>query len=98
MTLFPGPLTFFTLRRRPVPVSKHGPLLPYEEPRYALGIPHAVVLVEALEPEGFRYLDPYYPAVGQPFSLTDGELMEAWTGFVVIPTLPIEIVDVIMGN
>jgi hypothetical protein len=99
VTLFPGPLTSFTLRRQPAPVSRHGPLLPYEEPRYVVGyIPHAVVLVEALEPDGFRYLDPYYPVDGQPFSLTDDELMEAWTGVVVIPTLPSEIVEAIMNS
>ncbi|MEO5725682.1 MAG: hypothetical protein ABI134_14395 [Byssovorax sp.] len=98
VTLFPGPLTFFTLRRHPAPVSRHGPLLPYEEPRYAVGMPHAVVLVEALETDGFRYLDPYYPVDGQPFSLTDDELMEAWTGVVLIPTLPIEIVEAILES
>lgn len=51
-----------------------------------------MVLVEAVEPEGVLYLDPYYPSNDQPFSLTDDELLEAWTGHVVIPTLPIEIV------
>lgn len=92
VTLFPGPLTYFTMRRSPAPVSRHGRLLPYENPRNAPGLPHAVVLVEAVEPEGVLYLDPYYPSNGQPFSLTDDELLEAWTGHVVIPTLPIEIV------
>jgi hypothetical protein len=98
VTLFPGPLTFFTQQRRPAPVSKHGPLLPYEKPRYAVGMPHAVVLVEAPEPAGVRYLDPYYPVDDQPFSLTEDELMEAWTGYVVIPTLPVEIVEAIMES
>ncbi len=98
VTLSPGSLTFFTMQRRPAPVSKHGPLLPYENPRYARGMPHAVVLVEALEPDGFRYLDPYYPVGGQPFSLTDDELMEAWTGVVVIPMLPVEIVEAILES
>ena len=98
MILFPGPLTFFTMRRQPAPVSKHGLLLPYAEPRHAVGMPHAVVLVEALEPDGFRYLDPYYPANGQPFSLTDDELVEAWTGHDMIPTLPVEIVEEIMKS
>ncbi|WP_437957698.1 hypothetical protein WME76_41375 [Sorangium sp. So ce119] len=88
VTLFPGPLTYFTRRRRPAPVSRHGPLLPYEDPRNVPGLPHAVVLVEAIEPEGIRYLDPYYPSAGQPFSLTEDEFLEAWTGYVMIPTLP----------
>jgi hypothetical protein len=91
VTLFPGPLTHFTMQRRPVPVSRHGRLLPYEHPRNAPGLPHAVVLVEGMEPDGVLYLDPYYPSNGQPFSLTDDELVEAWTGLVVIPSLPIGI-------
>lgn len=85
VSMFPGPLTTCVRRRVPVPVSRHGPLIPYEDLRGAFGLPHAVVLVEAIEPEGVLYLDPYYPEDGQPFALTDDELAEAWTGQVVIP-------------
>ena len=59
---------------------------------------HAVVLVEAPEPDRFRYLDPYYPVDGQPFSLTEDELMEAWTGYVMIPLLPVEVVEAILAS
>lgn len=96
VTLFPGPLTYFTSRRSPLPVSKHGPLLRCENPRHVPGMPHAVVLVDASDAGGFRYLDPYYPVDGQPFSLTEEELIEAWTGMVAIPTLPVELVATVM--
>ncbi len=83
--LFPGPLLHFTRQRSPVPVSKHGDLLPYAAARTARGLPHAVVLVEAPRDDCFCYLDPYYPSTAQPFSLTEDELAEAWTGNLVIP-------------
>jgi hypothetical protein len=92
VTLFPGPLTYFTMRYRPAPVSRHGRLVPYENPRKAHGCPHAVVLVETIDFEGVRYLDPFYPSARQPFSLTDDEFVEAWTGHVIIPMLPRDVV------
>lgn len=88
VTLFPGPLTHFTLARTPAPRSRHGRLVAHENARAAIGPPHAVVLVEARDPDGVRYLDPYYPPDGQPFSLAEDELAEAWTGYVLIPRLP----------
>lgn len=97
VTLFPGPLTFFSLARQPALISKHGPLVRGDDPRRALGMPHAVVLVGVLEAGGFCYLDPYFPVKGQPLSLTEDELLEAWTGVVVIPTLPAQRVSSIMG-
>lgn len=80
----PCPLTFFTMLRRPQPVSRHKNLLPFTEPRNAIGPPHAVVLVKTRGTGGVLYLDPYYPSAGQPFTLTDDALAEAWTGQLVI--------------
>ena len=96
--LTPGPLTYFALQRSPVPVSRHGPLLRFQNPRYALCKPHAAVLVEASESDRFLYLDPYCPVDGQPFSLTEDELIEAWTGHVMIPMLPVEVVEAILAS
>lgn len=80
-----GPLTHFIQQQEPPPVSKHGRILPYEYVRDSHELRHAVVLVEAVEPETILYLDPYYPKHRQPFALTNDELVEAWTGIVFIP-------------
>ena len=34
VTLFPGPLTFFSLARQPALISKHGPLVRGDDPRH----------------------------------------------------------------
>ena len=54
----------------PPPVSRFGPL--------SSGI-HTVVLTGA-DRERFYYLDPYYPAAGQPFSMSNEDFAQAFQG------------------
>lgn len=56
------------------PRSRYGRLT--NEP---FGDLHAVVLVGTAERD-FLYLDPYYPAAGQPFRLSRTQLARVWQG------------------
>jgi hypothetical protein len=55
----------------PAPESPFGPM--------PAGGRHAVVLVDA-DDEGFYYLDPYYGAAGQPFSMSNEDFVQAFQG------------------
>jgi hypothetical protein len=61
------------------------------EENLALRIPqyphHAIVLVEA-SAGALRYLDPWFPVRGQPFSMSRAEFAEMWTGQLLIPETP----------
>lgn len=66
-----------TLRPPPAPV--------FSSLRSAsVGELHAIVLVGA-EETSFRYLDPYFPAHGQPFVMPRDTFAEAWQGAIVVP-------------
>lgn len=72
--VFSAPMMRFIMAMEPAPRSRFGALssAPYGEL-------HAIVLVSA-DVEGFEYLDPFYPAAGQPFRLSDEQIAEAWQG------------------
>lgn len=76
--VFAEPMMRFALSMTAPPRSRFGLLAmaPYGEL-------HAIVLVGA-DTDGFTYLDPYYPAAGQPFRLSDEQLAEAWQGTMLV--------------
>jgi hypothetical protein len=61
----------------PTPVSRFGDLW-----RGELGALHAVVLTGAID-RRFYYLDPFYPASGQPFSMSRRDFSRAFTGYLI---------------
>ncbi|MBI4917948.1 MAG: hypothetical protein HY825_19075 [Acidobacteria bacterium] len=66
--------------RYPSATSVHGPLCPagdFGKPR------HALLLVERLA-AGYRYHDPWYPAAGQPFEMSDEDFQRCFAGEVAI--------------
>ncbi|MDI1434262.1 hypothetical protein [Polyangium sorediatum] len=92
--VYPGPMTMHHERHPPAAESRFGPLMRrspediHKREDLSRRIPqhphHAIVLVECL-PEGYRYLDPWYPRDGQPFTIQRRDFALAWTGQVVIP-------------
>jgi len=76
--VFSAPMMRLTRALQPAPVSRFGALS-----REPYGELHAIVLVGA-DGDGFEYLDPFYPANGQPFRLTDEQIAEIWQGSMVI--------------
>ncbi|MDI3288872.1 hypothetical protein [Polyangium sp. 15x6] len=95
--VWPGPMTMHNERHPPAVVSRFGHLMRRArediDRREDLSrrIPqrphHAIVLVESF-PGGYRYLDPWYPREGQPFTIQRSEFALVWTGQVVIPQKP----------
>jgi hypothetical protein len=69
VTVFTGELAKVVQAMKAPPVSRFRALSPR-------GL-HAVVLVGAVD-ERFYYLDPYYPAAGQPFSMSRTEFRGAF--------------------
>jgi hypothetical protein len=61
----------------PPPVSRFGDLWQGE-----LGAHHAVVLTGAID-RRFYYLDPFFPASGQPFSMSRRDFARAFTGYLI---------------
>lgn len=57
----------FALAMMPPPRSRFGPLATGR-----LGELHTIVLI-GVDGDEFAYLDPYYPATGQPFRLSEEE-------------------------
>lgn len=79
--MFSRVLGEITEGRDPAPVSRFGPL------SHSFGR-HAIVLIRGTS-DGFQYLDPYYPAPGQPFTLKDEEFARAFQGLIMLsPRLP----------
>jgi hypothetical protein len=91
--VYPGPLTALAERFVPEPVSRHGALMRRSvedvdrKEDLAARVPqyphHAIVLVESLAGT-LRYLDPWFPASGQPFSMSRADFATMWTGQVLI--------------
>lgn len=92
--VYPGHLTMLAERLVPEPVSRHGALMrrspedTHRRENLALRVPqcphHAVVLVESVAGV-VRYLDPWFPVRGQPFSMSKEDFFTMWTGQVIIP-------------
>jgi hypothetical protein len=68
-----GKLADIVLALASPPSSQFGPVSPHSLYR------HVVVLVGAVD-ANFHFLDPYYPAAGQPLSMTREEFARAFTG------------------
>lgn len=62
----------------PPPRSRFSPLS-----QSPLGAMHVVLLVSTDE-AGFRYLDPYYDATGQPFWISHVDFVSAWQGRIAV--------------
>lgn len=81
----------------PESISRHGALVQRSpddtrrEENLALRVPqlphHAIVLVESVQ-GALRYLDPWFPVHGQPFSMSRADFAAMWTGQVLIPGPP----------
>lgn len=76
-----GPLyvAWFTVRHSSA-LSRHGRLCaagPHGGPL------HAVVLTGRLD-DGYRYHDPWYPADGQPFEMSEDDFQRCWSGRIAI--------------
>jgi len=48
------------------------------------GSPHAVVLIRITEDDWFQYLDPAVPADVQPRAFSEDELVQQWTGELIV--------------
>lgn len=76
VNVFTGKLAEIVWSMNVPPVSRFGVMRPDDR-----GL-HAVVLVGVID-ERFCYLDPYYPALLQPFSMSREELFGAFTGHLI---------------
>jgi hypothetical protein len=67
--------------------SRHGDLCAPQDREPPYPPFHAVVLTER-DDDGYVYLDPYYPADGQPLRMTDDDLVATFSRqFVVTPAI-----------
>lgn len=90
--VYPGYLTMLAERRGLI--SRHGPLMlrsPEDRERSEdLGVrvpqlPHHAIVLVGLGDGIIHYLDPWFPGVGQPFSVSFEDFFRMWTGQIVIP-------------
>lgn len=76
--VFSAPLMSLTEAMSPPPQSRFGALS-----QAPFGELHTIVLTGA-DSNGYDYLDPYYPRTGQPFRLSNEQIVEVWQGAMVI--------------
>lgn len=90
---FGGPLHVLARERVPPSRSPYGAVCGEDggrEQLWSQGLPlHALVLA-GLDDEGAEVLDPWFPALDQPFRIAWPDLVHLWAGPALLPRLPLE--------
>ena len=81
LAILAGPLyvAWFT-ERHLAALSRHGRLCAVGSHGGPL---HAIVLTSQME-DGYRYHDPWYPANGQPFEMSEDDFQRCWSGQIAV--------------